>query len=77
MSTTVLTQDPELPVRYALGTKVHGTSYQNATEQIIEWAKLEESRSVCVANVQGGAPFAVFARGPAACRQSHGDGPGD
>jgi N-acetylglucosaminyldiphosphoundecaprenol N-acetyl-beta-D-mannosaminyltransferase len=51
MSTTVLTQDPELPVRYALGTKVHGTSYQNATEQIIGWAKREESRSVCVANV--------------------------
>jgi N-acetylglucosaminyldiphosphoundecaprenol N-acetyl-beta-D-mannosaminyltransferase len=51
MGTTVMTKDPGLPVRYTLGTKVHGTSYQKATEQIIGWARQEESRSVCVANV--------------------------
>ena len=51
MRATVFTQGPEVPVRYALGTKVHGTSYAAATAQIIEWAKRGESRSVCVANV--------------------------
>jgi N-acetylglucosaminyldiphosphoundecaprenol N-acetyl-beta-D-mannosaminyltransferase len=51
MSATVLTQNTEPPVRYALGTKVHGTSYATATAQIIEWAKRGESRTVCVANV--------------------------
>jgi N-acetylglucosaminyldiphosphoundecaprenol N-acetyl-beta-D-mannosaminyltransferase len=51
MSSTVFTQRSDSPVRYTLGTKVHATNYQNATEQIIEWALHEESRSVCVANV--------------------------
>jgi N-acetylglucosaminyldiphosphoundecaprenol N-acetyl-beta-D-mannosaminyltransferase len=51
MSSTVFTRIPEIPVRYALGTKVHGTSYRDATGQIMEWASQNESRSVCVANV--------------------------
>lgn len=51
MGTTVITHDARLEVRYTLGTKVHGTSYQKATRQILEWARREESRSVCVANV--------------------------
>lgn len=40
-----------VPVRYALGTKVHGTSYEGATELILDWAEQQQSRSVCVANV--------------------------
>jgi N-acetylglucosaminyldiphosphoundecaprenol N-acetyl-beta-D-mannosaminyltransferase len=51
MGISITTQISELPVRYALGTKIHGTSYENATGQIIGWAEQQESRSVCVANV--------------------------
>jgi N-acetylglucosaminyldiphosphoundecaprenol N-acetyl-beta-D-mannosaminyltransferase len=51
MGTTVIANRPGLEVRYTLGTKVHGTSYEKATAQILEWAGREESRSVCVANV--------------------------
>ncbi len=51
MGISITTQISELPVRYALGTKIHGTSYENATERIIGWAEQQESRSVCVANV--------------------------
>lgn len=37
--------------RYILGMRVDATSYARATEQIMRWAEVEESRYVCVANV--------------------------
>ena len=37
--------------RYILGMRVDAMSYQDATEQIIGWARRSESRYVCVAAV--------------------------
>jgi N-acetylglucosaminyldiphosphoundecaprenol N-acetyl-beta-D-mannosaminyltransferase len=37
--------------RYILGMRVDATSYKDATEQIIGWARRSESRYVCVAAV--------------------------
>jgi UDP-N-acetyl-D-mannosaminuronic acid transferase (WecB/TagA/CpsF family) len=37
--------------RYILGMRVDATSYQDATEQIIGWARRSESRYLCVAAV--------------------------
>jgi hypothetical protein len=37
--------------RYILGMRVDATNYQDATEQIIGWARRSESRYVCVAAV--------------------------
>jgi N-acetylglucosaminyldiphosphoundecaprenol N-acetyl-beta-D-mannosaminyltransferase len=34
-----------------IGTRVDPTSYAAATDQVLEWAKMNESRYVCVANV--------------------------
>ena len=37
--------------RYVLGQRVDATSYTDATERILRWAKQGESRYVCLANV--------------------------
>lgn len=37
--------------RYILGTRVDATSFQEATQHILEWAEAGESRYVCAANV--------------------------
>ncbi|RMH09324.1 MAG: glycosyltransferase [Nitrospirae bacterium] len=37
--------------RYILGMRVDATSYEDATRQILSWAKGRESRYVCAANV--------------------------
>jgi UDP-N-acetyl-D-mannosaminuronic acid transferase (WecB/TagA/CpsF family) len=37
--------------RYILGMRVDATSYQDATERVIGWARRSESRYVCVAAV--------------------------
>lgn len=34
-----------------LGTRIDGTSYEAATEQVVDWAATRDSRYVCVANV--------------------------
>lgn len=40
-----------VPSRQVLGMRVDATSYQHATEQVVRWAGLGESRYVCVATV--------------------------
>ncbi|SRR5579883_3332681 len=37
--------------RYILGMRVDATSYQDATQRVINWAKAGDSRYVCAANV--------------------------
>jgi N-acetylglucosaminyldiphosphoundecaprenol N-acetyl-beta-D-mannosaminyltransferase len=37
--------------RYILGMRVDATSYKDATQQILDWAKAGESQYVCAANV--------------------------
>ena len=37
--------------RHILGMRVDATSYQDATQRVISWAKAAESRYVCAANV--------------------------
>jgi N-acetylglucosaminyldiphosphoundecaprenol N-acetyl-beta-D-mannosaminyltransferase len=37
--------------RYVVGTRVDATSYEEATQQILRWAKAQESHYVCAANV--------------------------
>lgn len=41
----------ELPSRHLLGMRVDGTSYADAADRVISWARAGESRYVCVANV--------------------------
>ncbi|MBV6396008.1 MAG: N-acetylglucosaminyldiphosphoundecaprenol N-acetyl-beta-D-mannosaminyltransferase [Anaerolineales bacterium] len=38
-------------MRWILGTRVDATSYEDAAQQIVEWARRAESRYVCAANV--------------------------
>lgn len=40
-----------LPHRYVLGTRVDATSYADATERILQWARAGESRYLCACNV--------------------------
>jgi N-acetylglucosaminyldiphosphoundecaprenol N-acetyl-beta-D-mannosaminyltransferase len=40
-----------LPHRYILGTRVDATSYADATNTILDWARARQSRYVCAANV--------------------------
>lgn len=40
-----------VPSRRILGMRVDATSYQHATEQVLHWGRLRESRYVCVATV--------------------------
>jgi N-acetylglucosaminyldiphosphoundecaprenol N-acetyl-beta-D-mannosaminyltransferase len=40
-----------VPARRILGTRVDATSYQHAAAEILRWARLGESRYVCVATV--------------------------
>ena len=40
-----------MPTRRILGTRVDATSYQHAAAEILRWARLGESRYVCVATV--------------------------
>jgi N-acetylglucosaminyldiphosphoundecaprenol N-acetyl-beta-D-mannosaminyltransferase len=42
---------PPAPSHYALGARIHATSYDHATRQIVAWAKAGESKSVYAANV--------------------------
>ncbi|WP_219904679.1 WecB/TagA/CpsF family glycosyltransferase [Stenomitos frigidus] len=42
---------PSVRHRHILGMRVDGTSYQDATQRVILWAKAAESRYVCAANV--------------------------
>jgi N-acetylglucosaminyldiphosphoundecaprenol N-acetyl-beta-D-mannosaminyltransferase len=44
-------EQPPLSSRIILGTRVDGTSYADATERVLGWARAEESRSVYAANV--------------------------
>jgi len=37
--------------KFILGVRVHATSYDEAAQQVIDWAKAGESRMVCAANV--------------------------
>jgi len=37
--------------RYILGMRVEATTYNKATHQVIQWAKNNESRYICIANV--------------------------
>lgn len=46
--TTVM---PELAHRHILGTRVDGTTYDDAAARIVEWARAGESRYVCACNV--------------------------
>jgi N-acetylglucosaminyldiphosphoundecaprenol N-acetyl-beta-D-mannosaminyltransferase len=39
------------PSRRIVGTRVHATSYRDATDRIVNWAREGESRYVCVATV--------------------------
>lgn len=41
----------EIPVRYVLGQRLDATSYELATEQIMDWARGRESRYACITNV--------------------------
>jgi len=43
--------DIVLDKRFAVGTRIDGTSYADATERVILWTKASESRSVYAANV--------------------------
>jgi N-acetylglucosaminyldiphosphoundecaprenol N-acetyl-beta-D-mannosaminyltransferase len=40
-----------LPVRYILGMRVDGTSYDDASDRILAWARMRDARYVCVATV--------------------------
>ena len=42
---------PSVKHRYILGMRVDATSYQDATQRVMSWAKAAESRYVCAANV--------------------------
>lgn len=42
-----------VPRRYILSTRVDATSYQDATQRVINWSKNRESRYVCVTSVHG------------------------
>ena len=53
MEATVTTSVSSAPHRWILNTRVDATSYEDATEQIITWAKNQESRYVCVTSVHG------------------------
>lgn len=50
---TKLKQNDRVSVkhRHILGMRVDATSYQDATQRVIDWAKAAESRYVCAANV--------------------------
>lgn len=39
--------------RYILSTRVDATSYEEATQRVVNWAKNRESRYVCVTSVHG------------------------
>lgn len=46
------TQEPRsLECRYVLGMRVDATTYRDATERVLRWARARESRYVCVATV--------------------------
>lgn len=45
------TQIAPVETRRIVGQRVHATSYSDATQRVIHWAKAAESRYVCVANV--------------------------
>lgn len=40
-----------VPTRHVLGMRVDATSYEDAATRIVDWARSEESRYVCVATV--------------------------
>jgi N-acetylglucosaminyldiphosphoundecaprenol N-acetyl-beta-D-mannosaminyltransferase len=40
-----------LGCRYVVGTRVDATSYEEATQAILQWAEAEKSAYICVANV--------------------------
>ena len=46
-----MASDLVVPSRFILGMRVDATSYPEATDRIISWAKAGESRTVCVAAV--------------------------
>jgi N-acetylglucosaminyldiphosphoundecaprenol N-acetyl-beta-D-mannosaminyltransferase len=50
MSTTASAL-PALSSRHIIGMRVDATSYADATERVIQWARNEETRYVCVASV--------------------------
>ncbi len=49
--TSLKSRSGKLRCRYVLGMRVDATSYEDATERVIRWAKEERSTYVCVANV--------------------------
>jgi N-acetylglucosaminyldiphosphoundecaprenol N-acetyl-beta-D-mannosaminyltransferase len=42
---------PSSGSRYVVGTRVDATSYEEATQHILDWAKAQESHYICAANV--------------------------
>ncbi len=40
-----------IPTRFSLGVKIYCTSYADATDRVLDWAKAGESRSLFAANV--------------------------
>lgn len=51
MSLTGTIERPPAPCRHILGMRVDATSYGEACEAVVRWARREESRYVCVATV--------------------------
>ena len=48
---TLATALPELQSRFIVGMRVDATSYDDAANRVVEWAKRGETRYVCVASV--------------------------
>jgi N-acetylglucosaminyldiphosphoundecaprenol N-acetyl-beta-D-mannosaminyltransferase len=51
VAAAALSSSAQLHSRYIVGMRVDATSYEDATERVIEWAKAGETRYVCVASV--------------------------
>ncbi|MEM8598961.1 MAG: WecB/TagA/CpsF family glycosyltransferase [Bacteroidota bacterium] len=44
---------PGVPARYVIGTRVDGTTYEQATQILLDWAKAGESRYLCTTGAHG------------------------
>jgi N-acetylglucosaminyldiphosphoundecaprenol N-acetyl-beta-D-mannosaminyltransferase len=51
MVSATATALPTLESRHIVGMRVDGTSYDDAAQRVVEWAKAGESRYVCIASV--------------------------
>ncbi len=57
--------------RHILGMRVDATSYEDATQRVIDWAKAAESRYICAANVH--MVMETYDRGEFACTVNNAD----